>query len=348
MPYLFENKVLGELSSLPPAQTILSFKGQALDHFEYFRLCLSAHFLTVATPVPTDVDNQIRQKLWPKNLALETALKMADLVLEFHDWDSQLVSARSVNGLTGHMGEWFTVACGAYCALKQYSSKEALTKREEIFSAIENEIIHHSDIFGSLWKAGDGLGCLIGSASIAHNFGDLDRVMDMWKLDVGDPLRLQFYKMAANPYDSEGELRMNGRLWTAGELYKESIDGSSMALENHRHYALRAPRMLRESPQYLVPNGPFFDSWGEKVAQGLKPRESDLAEIVKTLLDGWERQPKSVGYGRGLHGIFEVVPELKLSKLSAAQATLGVSRNTFEKRWNKLALEALDDIPGRA
>lgn len=357
MPYLFE-ETAGSLRELPPARIVLSFKGQELDHYEYFRLCLSAHFLTVATPVPTDVDNQIRQKLWPKGLALDTALQMSDLVLEFHDWDSRLVSARYVYGakgsdvknafLTGHMGEWFTVACGAYCALKEYRSKEAQSKRDELYEAITHEVHLHSDIFGSLWKAEDGLGCLIGSASIAHNFGDLDRVMDMWKLDITDPLRLKYYKLSASPFDAEGELRFKGRLWSAGELYKESIDGSSMALENHRHYALRAPRVLRESAEYLIPNGPFFDSWGERVAQGIKERGDTLSELVQTLIDGWERQPKSVGYGRGLCGIFRLIPELKPKKITPAQATLIQHRDAFEKRWSKAALAALDEIPSRA
>lgn len=357
MPYLFAEDA-GDIIALSPARTIRGFRGKELDHFEYFRLCLSAHYLSVATPVPTDVDNQIRQKLWPKQLPLETTLQMADLVLECYDWDSRPISARYVYGakgsdfedeiLTGHRGEWFTVACGAYCAMKQYDSIDAKEKLQELFEAIEDEVELHSEIFGSLWKAEEGLACLIGSASIAHNFGDLDRVMDMWRLDIADPLRLRFYKLAATPYDAEGDLRYKGRLWTAGELYKETIDGSSMALENHRHYALRAPRTLRESPAYLVPNGPFFDDWGSSVARGLKDRPEALAEIVETLKAGWERQPKSVGYGRGLCGIFEEAPGYRFFTTDPAHATLSVSRDVFEKRWHKAALAALDDIPSRA
>lgn len=347
MPYLFGENA-GELLALPPAQTILSFNGQKLDHFEYFRLCLSAHFLTVATPVPTDVDNQIRQKLWPKVLPLDIALEMSDLVIEMRNWNSNLVSTRHVGALTGHKGEWFTVACGAYCAMQQYDSELAFKKAEELFNLISDEVDLHSDSFGELWKAQNGIGCLIGSASIAHNCGDLDRVMDMWKLDVADPLRLAFYKLAATPFDPDGELRLNGRLWAAGELYKETIDGSSMALENHRHYALRAPKQLRESPLYLVPNGPFFDDWGTTLAKGLKSRPEDLEQVVEVLKSGWAKQVKSVGYGRGLVGIFEVEPKLKFPPSNAAQATLSVSKEAFLARWNKGALAALDDIPSRA
>lgn len=355
MPWIFES-IEPELQAFPPAQTVLRFQNETLNHYEYFRLCLSAHFLTVATPVPTDVDNQIRQKLWPKELPLEMALQMADLVLESHSWDSRLVSSRYVYGaqdfnkefLTGHQGEWFTVACGAYCALKHYPSQDAKLKQQEIFEKIESEVNLHSEIFASLWKSGNGLGCLVASASIAHNFGDLDRVMDMWRLDFGDPLRLEFYKLSSTPYDTEGNLRYKGRLWIAGELYKETIDGSSMALENHRHYALRAPRSLRESRCFLIPNGPFFDEWGTTVAVGLKTREGALKEIVKTLTEGWERQPKSLGYGRGLRGIIDVVPEYKFPKITQAHSTLFVSKEAFQKRWSKAALSALDDIPSRA
>ena len=68
MPYLFEGAVVG----FPPADTLRAYEpGQPLTHFEYFRLCLSSHYLSCATPVPTDVDNQIRLKLWPKALPVD-------------------------------------------------------------------------------------------------------------------------------------------------------------------------------------------------------------------------------------------------------------------------------------
>ena len=56
--------------------------GTRLTHFEYFRLCMASHYLTCGTPVPTDVDNQIRHKLWPAELPLDIALQMALLVFE--------------------------------------------------------------------------------------------------------------------------------------------------------------------------------------------------------------------------------------------------------------------------
>src|SRR5690606_33292226 len=100
MPYLFDadSETAAKWNSFPPAQVVrrLNASLHDLSHFEYFRLCLSAHDLTCGTPVPTDVDNQIRLKLWPRGLPLETAIEMTDLVLESRAWDFTLVSSRFV------------------------------------------------------------------------------------------------------------------------------------------------------------------------------------------------------------------------------------------------------------
>jgi hypothetical protein len=310
--------------------------GQDLSHFEYFRLCLSSHFLTCATPVPTDVDNQIRLKLWPKGLPLESALAMAGLVLESRRWDFSRVSERCVSTLSGHLGEWFTVASGAYCALGQYAAPEAREARQRLFDEIADEVRHHSDVFGALWKAGEGVACLKASATIAHNFGDLDRVMDMWELGVADPLRLEFYQLGVRPFDANGNLRYLGRLWAAGELYKSNIDGSALALENHRHFALRKPRALRRKREFLIPLGPFFDDWGRRVAAGIES-ETDRDEVVEALRQGLRKMPKTFGYARALLAMGERVQE----KPPLAQ-------DRFEKRWREEALRHLDEIPSRA
>jgi hypothetical protein len=374
MPYLFDPEVeKTELGRFPPSVVLRGYRdsrvgeSEPLSHFEYFRLCLSCHYLTCATPVPTDVDNQIRHKLWPAQLPLEEALEMAQLALESRGWDFTQVSRRFTYGaegtwqksvLIGHLGEWFTVSAGAYCALKQYDDPLAKAKRQELLDQIADEVRRHSEIFGSLWRAQDGLGCLKGSASIAHNFGDLDRVMDMWDLSVDDPLRLEFYKLAVSPFDSNRKLRYLGRLWVAGELYKSTVDGnsgSSMALENHRHFALRKPHCLRKSPEFLITTGPFFDDWGQRTARALAtddgaPSESTF-EVVEALRNGWERLPKTVGYGRALRGMREVHPDLPLEglhKVPALRAVLEMPQERFEKNWNDEALRLMDDIPSRA
>lgn len=355
-----------ELNSLPPLLVLKDFErsigsdgqGRALSHFEYFQLCLSAHYVTCATPVPTDVDNQIRKKLWPQELPVEVALEMATWVLEAHSWDYRPVSARFSFGakntawekesLDGHLGEWFTVACGAYCSLKQWDTPESQMKRAELFDAIRDETNRHSEVFGSLWRAGDGIGCLLASVSIAHNFGDLDRVMDQWELAVDDPLRLEFYKLGSQPLLSNGKLRHQGRLWSAGELYKSPIDGSSMTAENHRHFALRKPRIIRSQAEFLVPMGPFFDSWGATLGQKAPPEGQ--AEIVEALNQGWQRLPGTLGYGRALLGLHLSNPEVQLPEFKKGhpyRKLLQTSREDFEANWAKKALLELDEIPSR-
>jgi hypothetical protein len=360
MPYLFEGEVFG---SFVPAQVLRAYdreKPETLSHFEYFRLCLSSHYLTCATPVPTDVDNQIRHKLWPKDLALAEALEMAEFVLTSRSWDFKLVTRRFSFGargtpwekeaVHGHLGEWFTVSSGAYCALKQYSSAQAQAKRQELLDAIADEVNRHSEIFGSLWRAEDGIGCLKASASLAHNFGDLDRVMDMWELAVDDPLRLQFYKLGTSPFDANRKLRYLGRLWVAGELYKSPIAGSAMAFENHRHFALRQPKCLRKAPDLMITTGPFLDDWGKAVARDLTDPENAL-EVLAALKHGWERLPKTVGYGRALCGMHEANPSLSLDdlmKIHVCRSVLEMPQDRFEKKWNDEALKLIDEIPSRA
>jgi hypothetical protein len=369
MPYLFDSEWGEELERrFYPARVLRDFSqkpNELLTHFEYFRLCLSSHYLTVATPVPTDVDNQIRQKLWPKQLPLEMALEMASLVIESHRFDFARVTGRYAYGamgtqwekevVHGHLGEWFTVACGAYCALKQYQDPLAQSKRDELFDEIAFEVNRHSEVFGSLWREKQGLGALKASAALAHNFGDLDRVMDMWELSVDDPLRLKFYKLGVTPFDPDKKLRFLGRLWVAGELYKSTIDGSSMALENHRHYALRKPKSLRKSPAFMIATGPFFDDWGKAVARGVaepdgKPTD-ETVEVFECLKSGWDRQPKSLGYARAMRAMQELHPELSEEGLKRTQEYRKVketSQERFEKRWSDVALELMEDIPSRA
>lgn len=329
--------------------------------FEYYRLCLCAHYVTCATPVPTDVDIAIRQKLWPASLALETTLAQARLVLESRAWDFVPLTMRASYGargsafehavLHGHYGEWFTVAVGAYAALGRHRAPEAVALRAELLEAVDDESRRHADVFGSVWRAKDGLGALRASVSIAHNFGDLDRVVDMWDLPVTDPLRQRCYKLTASPFDSERRLRHEGRLWTAGELYKSSIDGSSMAHENHRHFALRKPRALRTDPALRVPAGPFFDDFGGAVARLLDGEALD--EVLAALVHGTTRLPGRLGYPRALHAIAAERPQAcaRLASLRAdarLRKRLDTPRETFERTWEEGALRQLDDIPSRA
>jgi hypothetical protein len=358
MPYLFEGT--SAINTLEPTQIVfnkISNPDLALSHVEYFKLCYSAHVLTVGTPVPTDVDNQIRQKLWPKNLPLELALEMTDFVIKSVSWDFTLLSDRFQYGkknqahqfVSGHQGEWFTVATGAYCALAKYSSSEAQNKKHELFLEIKKQIELHAEVFASLWREQDGIGCLKAASSIAHNFGDLDRVMDMWELDGTDPLRRDYYKLTAHPFDHKKELRFMGRLWVAGELYKSKICGSSLALENHRHYALRKIRALRNRPDFMIPTAPFFDSWGNRLAQNTL--EYDVPPLLNEIKLAWDKQKGTVAYGRAICGILEKTTHVSTSEWTLDQEqklTLETPKVEFEKKWNDEALVWLDEIPSTA
>lgn len=359
-PYLFDDlSSAPRLSESPPVVLVRELDRampESLSHFEYFRLCLCAHYSTCATPVPTDVDNQIRRKLWAPGMPLVTALEMSQLVLDSHGWDFTPLSNRSSYGaagtewehtpLNGHRGEWFTVASAAYAALGHYKANDAKLRRHALLEAIAQETDRHSQIFGSLWRAKDGIGALKASASIAHNFGDLDRVIEMWDVPIADPLRLHFYKLTTSAFDPERKLRYLGRLWTAGELYKSVIDGSSMALENHRHFALRKPRALRSRPELRIPLGPFFDDWGAQVATMLDGES--LREVFDALVHGSERMPNTFAYPRALHAIGHAHPELLETLPKHVRAMLAAPRADSEARWSAVALEHLDDIPSRA
>ncbi len=372
MPYLFEGRE--PFDGGEPAEILKRAEAQGeslreIGHLEYFQLCLSAHYLTCATPVPTDVDNQIRKKLWPQGLPLETALSMADFVLQSLRWDFTLLSSRFVKGaisteweketLSGHEGEWFTVATGAYCALLQYSQPKAREKAQEIYTAIASEVERHAEVFASLWRAKDGISALKASASVAHNLGDMDRVMEMWELSLLDPLRQNFYKLSHSPFDASKNLRYMGRLWVAGELYKSRIDRGSMAAENHRHFALRKPRCLRLSPALRIPTAPFLEEWGQTVGRYLSTQadssdqgEAQIREVAEALAQGWERLGNTVGYARALRGLDEVRPDLHLlepyRKKHEQRAVLELPAARFEKKWNDEALHWLDEIPSQA
>src|SRR6478672_4257215 len=65
MPYLLGDVPYPEARArcFKILQTIEKNPEGALSHSKYFEMCVSAHFATVASFVPTDVDNQIRFRL---------------------------------------------------------------------------------------------------------------------------------------------------------------------------------------------------------------------------------------------------------------------------------------------
>ena len=189
----------------------------------------------------------------------------------------------------------------------------------------------------------------------------------MWGLSYLDPLRVEFYKLGASPFDEKKNLRYRGRLWLAGELYKAPIPMnravSSMALENHRHFPLRKAHCLRQSVNFLIPTGPFFYDWGITVANTLQNMDGTASEegltVVEALKEGWPKLSKSVGYGRALAGMKSVFTGPLLSEAFTEsyvqlkenlifREILNLSEEDFLKYWNDGALLQMEEIPSRA
>ncbi|RZA08467.1 MAG: hypothetical protein EOP11_04780 [Proteobacteria bacterium] len=346
-PFLFRDRK----PLTPYTQVILDAKAAATPrptHFDYYHLALSAHYTTVATFVPTDVDNQIRKNLWDQTLPAGVTEAMAALVMKSLAYDFRPVTARyaELDGayVCGHQGEWFSVAVGAYAAHREKAPAIA----SEVMAAILKEVKDEALLFRRLKKAKDGVGLLKASTAIAHNLGDLDRVIDQWDLPANDPLREAAYKLGHAPHADFGDTQKE--LLEAGDLNK-----AFMASENHRHYPLRKPKCLRLSVDFLLPLGPFFDAWGETVSRHPLLSPEDVAEVAEALIDGFERlsSPRIplYGYARALGGIqraFRGGPA-KLPQYLPARAGKALAKGlipeinrlkpeAFEAQWAKKAL----------
>ena len=335
-PFLFEGEAPPREGPRSYLRRLRDYTDGALTLSEYYAFCLSAHWATAGTFVPTDVDNAIRWKLW-QDASPNLAAAQAELVLEALSWDYTPVTARVARGpggelLSTHEGTWFSVAVGAYAACRDKRPELA----EKVLAAMKREADREHAIFAALADEGDGLKILKASALIAHNFGDLDRVADQWELPAADPLKRAFYD-AANP----GSPLYGGLLGWAGELSRKFL-----AADNHRHYPLREPRALRRSADLLIPVGPFFDDWGRSVARHPLLSREDSAEVVRAPLDGWARLHGPVGYARALAGIVEVFPggRSALGKLlpgadrrqlesGPLKAAMDVPQARFEAQW---------------
>ncbi len=345
-PYLFSE---GSVIRAPFVEKLRQAAARAAEpesHVEYFQLCVSAHYATCSAFVPTDVDNQIRFRLWHPSLDLDAVRAMAAIALEARAWPVTEVSARWVRGpasgelLSGHLGEWFSISVAAYGALRRRDPERA----GRVASVIVEELWRHSSIYGELRKACDGLGLLRASALIAHNLGDLDRVIEAWNLPEDDALRVAAFKAG-----HAGSERFSGWLQEAGRMNQ-----SLMAAENHRHFALRAPRCLRRNADLLLPLGPFFDDWGARLARHPDLSAEEVAQVVEVLISGWERLPGTVGYARALAGIQESFPGgmSRLMHYLTAKASrnlrtgllrslCAVPRLRFEDQWAQTALNLI-------
>lgn len=317
-------------------RVLRAYDGRELNSLQYYELCLCAHWATAGSFVPTDVDNGIRWKHW-QDVQPGLVEEQAKLVLEALTWDYAPVTAKiagtGARRVSTHEGTWFSVAVGAYAALLEVKPAMSTVVLEAMVGEAEREDRAYA-------ACGDGVERLKASALIAHNFGDLDRVVDQWELKGQDALRRALYD-AAKP----GSPLFGGRLGAAGLIHQKH-----MGADNHRHYPLRAARGLRKSGDLLLPVGPFFDDWGRKIGRHPALTAEDAAEVVRCLLDGWTRLHEPAGYARALSGILEVFPggrralgkllpgkDQRMLESGTLKAAMDIPQPRFEAQWaNKL------------
>ncbi|HZF28586.1 MAG TPA: hypothetical protein VE907_05690 [Gammaproteobacteria bacterium] len=268
--------------------------GDSVGLVRTLRLRLAAHYSTVATFVPTDVDAHIRHHMW---VAIDDAAVFAAArahVDEAAARDPTLVSARVTQGLSGHDGEWFSVRSGALGrALLLGLADEA----RNLAALIDAELDREERLFADAISQGAPARTTLALAtSVAHNLGDLSRVVDAWpKPLAGQPLKERYSRLGHA--DGSGGRPSFAR---AGALNKEL-----MAHENHRFLALRKPRALRRSRELLLPVGPWFDAWGELIGRTELIDDGERAEIVGALIELHLSSPRQEGCLRALAGIHQ-------------------------------------------
>jgi hypothetical protein len=133
---------------------------------------------------------------------------------------------------------------------------------------------------------------------MAHNFGDLDRVIDQWNMPDENLFKQRIYKLGHRLNPSYSPI-----LVFSGLVNKEFL-----SVENHRHMSLRQPKCLRKSKDFLVPVGPFMDNFGKTLGESKELNLADKAEIIAAFFEGYNRQNKAFGYIRAFKGLINALP----------------------------------------
>ena len=283
-------------STIRDAERIETLWKSEPEHLDYLRLLLSAHYLTVATFCPTDVDARIRHHVWAEIDDADVLMRAIDEVDAIAALDPRHVSARFLTdegkAISGHDGEWFSVRAGALGRALSMEAKDAAARLE---AQIDAELEREAAMFESRVRADDVVGALSASTILAHNVGDLSRVVDAWpKAPALEPARKRYTRLGHEP----DRTRFGGSFYVAGALNK-----SVMAIENHRFLHLRAPRTLRRARELLLPIGPFFYEWGTTIGRTLELEER--AEVVAALLETHLSRVEQAGVLRAIAGIAE-------------------------------------------
>ncbi|MAG58790.1 MAG: hypothetical protein CMJ83_21080 [Planctomycetes bacterium] len=269
---------------------------------DYFALCVAAHFGTVATYVPTDVDTKIRDRLWYVDRSESERDRLKDLSLATAGWNIRGVSRRVVDvpdhgPVSGHDGERLSILAGGILGLLRAKDESGA---EVLIETVDQELHREARAFDALVaRPGRERDLLVAAAALTHNAGDVDQGLSARK---GQPFSStpvkRFGRLAHERFD-----RYGGAFARAARLYKDI-----MASDGHRHYPLRDVRALRTHPDLLLPVGPFFDDWGRTCATSPHLSEDGRAEIVAALVNGVRRVKGQVGYDRALAGFDDAHP----------------------------------------
>jgi hypothetical protein len=315
---------------------------------DYFALCLACHHATVATFVPTDVDAKIRGVLWHQRMDPLCRRRMLDLTIHALTWDLSRISTRTtelsgVGPVSGHNGEILGVLAGALGSFLKNDDPEYAQKAAD---AIEGELKREAHEFNHVLNLrGEEIELLRLAMSITHNCGDLDQGISFWsKNPIYGPYRARFGRLA-----HENTSAFNGTFQISAKLYKAMLSS-----EGHRHYPLREVRCLRKSPDFLLPLGPFFDGWGERLGSHPALSDDERAEIFGALIDGCRKVKGQMGYYRALAGMGRALGnnvEKIAKRMSASlrqefknpeiKRQMAISRESFESSMRKRAKQVL-------
>lgn len=283
---------------LLPAQS----EPDAAARTDYFALCLAAHFASVASYVPTDVDAKIRHALWFEHPPPHELARMRELALYLKHWDIRGVSARIVDvegagSVSGHDGERLSVLCGGMLAFEAAGDAEgARAFEDEIDAELEREARAFHTVLSARNREVDLLRL---AAILTHNAGDVMQGLAAKSgRHVGLDAKHRFSDLARERFD-----RYGGAFGQAAALYRELL-----APEGHRNYPLREVKFLRADPALLLPIGPFLDDWGALLARWPRWNAAQRAEIVSALVDGSRKVKGQESYYRALAGFASAHP----------------------------------------
>jgi hypothetical protein len=304
---------------------------------DYFALCLACHHATVATFVPTDVDTKIRGIVWRESRDPDVLRPMLRVALASRAWTEDGISVRAVRGVSGHNGEQGSaIAAGLGRLLELGDTVSA----EAAQAAIEAEIDREQAVFDEAAAERDAeLDLLRLSMTLAHNRGDLTQGMGFWKRTA----------LTAPVMDRLSE---RGRFSLAVRMYQYT----GLSAEGHRHYPLRAVKVLRRSPDTLLPLSPFLDEWGGVVAQ-----LEACHEVLAALVGGCQKVQGQQGYYRAIAGMRAASPGAferaaarmpngaqRLLRGAELRKLIDVPRVSFESMMRKRTRTALAMFSGKS